>query len=60
MKNLELSNQIAELSTCEYIEISGGDEWSESVTRLMGYIYQSLRDIDWTQSSWSNNPRAQR
>jgi len=60
MKNLEFSNQITELSTSEHIEISGGDEWSESVTRLLGFVYQSFRDIDWTQSSWSNNPRAQR
>lgn len=49
-----------DLTNHECKHISGGDEWSEGVTRLFGFVYQSLRNINWAESSWANNPRAQR
>ena len=49
-----------DLSELESRIISGGSEATENITRLFGYIFQSFRNIDWTESSWFNHCRAQR
>jgi hypothetical protein len=59
-KNIELLNGIQELSADERLNISGGDEFSESVVRLIGYTYMQLRKVDWSSCSWFHNARAQR
>ena len=51
-----------DLTECECKHISGGSELTENITRWFGYVYQSIRqmNLDMTESSWYNNPRAQR
>lgn len=61
MENYTIEDyQARELTSKEYSEISGGDKFTESVFRVVGYLSRKWSDLDWLSSSWVENPRAQR
>lgn len=61
MEEIIMTNyHIKELTLHECSQISGGDKFTESVFRFLGYVSRKLHDIDWSDSSWANDPRAQR